>query len=159
MAAGSTSPQTLTVTNTGTAAVTISQATVTGAGFSVVGGIASVTIPASQNHSFQVQFAPTTAGSVSGSITISSDATNSPLAISLSGTGMAALAITAQPESQSVVTGKTATFSVVATGTGTSVLSVEEERSGNQRRDGGVLYDSGDDGLRQRRAIHSGRHR
>jgi hypothetical protein len=116
---GSSSPQTLTLNNTGTAAVTISQATVTGAGFSVVGGMSSVSIPAGQNHAFQVQFAPKSAGSVSGSVSIVSDATDSSLAVSLSGTGMTALAITAQPASQSVTAGQTATFSVGATGTGT----------------------------------------
>src|ERR1700674_4087828 len=100
--AGSSSPQTLTLTNTGTAGVTISQATVSGAGFSVVGGMSSVSIAASQNHAFQVQFAPTGVGSVSGSVSIVSDATDSPLAISLRGTGMTALAITSQPGSQSV---------------------------------------------------------
>ncbi len=117
--AGSSSPQTLTLTNTGTAAVTISQATVSGAGFSVVGGMSSVSIAAGQNHAFQVQFAPTGAGNVSGSVSIASDATDSPLAISLSGTGMTALAITAQPEGQSVTAGQAATFSVKATGSGT----------------------------------------
>src|SRR6202521_2263944 len=119
VAMGSSSPQTLTLNNTGTAAVTISQATVTGAGFSVVGGMSSVSIPAGQNHAFQVQFAPKSAGSVSGSVSIVSDATDSSLAVSLSGTGMTALAITGQPASQSVTAGQTATFSVAATGTGT----------------------------------------
>ena len=119
VAAGSNSPQTLTLTNTGTAAVTISQATVTGAGFSVVGGMSSVSIAAGQNQAFQFQFAPKTPGSVSGSVSIVSDATNSPLAVSLSGTGMAALAITTQPANQSVTAGQTATFSVAASGTGT----------------------------------------
>jgi hypothetical protein len=116
---GSSSPQTLTLTNTGTAAVTISQATVSGVGFSVVGGMSSVSIPAGQNHAFQVEFAPTNSGSASGSVSIASDATDPTLAISLSGTGMAGLAITTQPESQSVTAGQTATFSVVATGPGT----------------------------------------
>ena len=117
--AGTSSPLTLTLTNTGTGAVTISQATVTGAGFSVVGEMSTVSIAGGQNHAFQVQFAPTTTGSVTGGISIVSDATDSPLAVSLSGTGMAGLAITAQPESQSVTAGQTATFSVKATGTGT----------------------------------------
>src|SRR5271165_3671545 len=88
--AGSNGAQTLTLSNTGTATVTISQAAITGAGFSVVGGMASVAIAAGQNHAFQIQFAPAAPGPVSGAIAISSDATNSPLAISLSGTGMAA---------------------------------------------------------------------
>src|SRR6202790_2959984 len=94
VAPGASSPQTLTVTNTGTSAVTISQATVTGAGFSIVGGMSSVSIAAGQNQIFQVQFAPKSAGSVSGSISVASDATNSPLAISLSGNGMTTLGIT-----------------------------------------------------------------
>ena len=119
VATGSTSPQTLTLSNTGTATVNISQATVTGAGFSVVGGMNSVSIAAGQNQSFQVQFAPKSSGSVSGNISIASDATNSPLTISLSGAGTTALAITAQPESQSVKVGQAANFSVTATGSGT----------------------------------------
>ena len=128
VAAGSSSPQNLTLTNTGTAAVTISQATVTGASFSVVGGMSSVSIAAGQNHAFQVQFAPTAPGSVTGGISIASDATDSPLAVSLSGTGTTALAITTQPESQSVTVGQAATFSVVATGTGT--LTYQWKKSG-----------------------------
>ena len=119
VAAGSSSPQTLTLTNTGTAAVTITQATVTGAGFNVVGGMSSVSIAAGQNHAFQIEFAPSGAGNASGSVSISSDATDPTLAISLSGTGMSALAVTTQPESQSVTAGQSATFSVVAKGSGT----------------------------------------
>src|ERR1700675_2694095 len=126
--AGSSSPQTLTLTNKGTAAVTISQATVTGAGFSVMGGMSSVSIAAGQNQAFQVQLAPKSAGSVSGSISIASDATNTPLAVSLSGTGTTTLVITAQPESQSVKVGQGANFSVVATGTGT--LAYQWKRDG-----------------------------
>src|SRR5882672_11955144 len=90
---GTSTAQTLTLTNTGTATVTISQATITGSGFSVVGGMSSVSIGAGQNHGFQVQFAPQTAGNVSGSMAITSDAANSPLAVSLSGTGMTPLSI------------------------------------------------------------------
>jgi hypothetical protein len=126
--AGSSSPQTLTLTNKGTAAITISQATVTGAGFSVMGGMSSVSIAAGQNQAFQIQFAPKSAGSVSGSISIASDATNSPLAVSLSGTGTTTLAISGQPENQSVKAGQGANFSVVAMGTG--ALTYQWKRDG-----------------------------
>jgi len=128
VAVGSSSPQTLTLTNSGTAAVTISQASVTGAGFSIVGGMSSVSMAAGQTQAFQVQFAPKAAGSVSGSISIASDATDSSLAVSLSGTGTTTLAITAQPANQSVVVGHTATFSVVATGAG--ALAYQWKKSG-----------------------------
>ncbi len=119
VATGTSSPQTLTLTNTGSAAITISQATVTGPGFSVVGGMSSVSIAAGQNHAFQIEFTPSGAGNASGIVAISSDATDPTLAISLSGAGMSTLAITTQPESQSVIAGQNATFSVVAAGSGT----------------------------------------
>jgi hypothetical protein len=90
--------------------------------------MSSVAIAAGQNHAFQVQFAPTAAGSVSGGISIASDATNSPLVISLSGTGTAALAITAQPASLTVTAGQSATFSVVATGSGS--ITYQWKKSG-----------------------------
>jgi hypothetical protein len=90
--------------------------------------MSSVSIAAGKNQAFQVQFAPKSAGSVSGSISIASDAANSPLTVSLSGTGTAALAITSQPESQSVKAGQSADFTVVATGTGT--LSYQWKKNG-----------------------------
>ena len=116
---GSSSAQTLTLTNTSTGKITIAQAIVTGAGFSVVGGMASVTIASGQNQSFQVQFAPAASGAVTGAIAISSNASDPALTIALSGTGTAALAISSQPASQSVVAGQSATFAVVAAGSGT----------------------------------------
>ncbi|HEV2523141.1 MAG TPA: choice-of-anchor D domain-containing protein, partial [Candidatus Acidoferrales bacterium] len=116
---GSNSSQNLTLTNTGTASLTISQATVTGSGFNIAGGMSSMSIAAGQNHTIQVQFAPASPGNVAGSIVIASDATDSSLGISLSGNGIASVSITTQPASQSVTAGQTATFSVVATGSGT----------------------------------------
>ncbi len=125
---GSSSPQTLTLSNSGTSAIAISQATVTGTGFSVVGGMNSVSIPGGQNQQFQLQFAPKSAGAVSGSLAITSNATNASMSITLSGTGVAGLAITSQPENQSVTAGQTATFSVTASGSGT--LSYQWKKGG-----------------------------
>ncbi|MGD0905956.1 MAG: immunoglobulin domain-containing protein [Candidatus Acidiferrales bacterium] len=119
VAVGSSTSQMLMLTNTGTATVNISQASVTGTGFSVAGGMSSVSIPAGQNQTFQIQFAPKSTGTAAGSIAMTSDASNSPLAISLSGNGMTDVAIATQPANQSVVAGQTATFSVMASGSGT----------------------------------------
>ncbi len=116
---GASSSQTLTLTNTGSAAVTISAGTITGAGFSVTGGIASTSMGAGQSQSYQVQFAPASTGSATGNISIVSNATNSPLAISLSGAGIAPIMIATQPASESVVAGQSASFAVAASGTGT----------------------------------------
>jgi fibronectin type 3 domain-containing protein len=69
--------------------VTISQINLSGAGYSMTGGSAPVTLTPSQNLTLSIQFSPTTAGAASGSVTIVSNATGSPATISLSGTGVA----------------------------------------------------------------------
>jgi hypothetical protein len=128
VAVGSSTSQTLMMTNTGTATVNISQANITGTGFSIVGGMSAVSIPAGQNQPFQIQFAPKSTGTVIGSLAVASDASNSPMAISLSGNGMSDVAISTPPANQSVVAGQTANFSVIATGTGT--LSYQWAKNG-----------------------------
>jgi hypothetical protein len=85
----SSATQNVTITNTGNANVTISQINLSGAGYSMTGGGAPVTIIPSQNLILTVQFSPTTAGAASGTISIVSNASGSPAAVSLSGTGVA----------------------------------------------------------------------
>ena len=68
----------MTITNTGTASVTISAGSVTGAGISLSG----LTIPehfsgGSKHEAVSIKFAPTVAGVVTGSLNITSNATNS----------------------------------------------------------------------------------
>jgi hypothetical protein len=86
---GNSNSQTITVTNGGTANLVISQGTVTGSGFHLSGLSAPLTIPAGSNATFNAVFTPTGAGTVAGSISLSSDAPNSPYVIGLSGTGVA----------------------------------------------------------------------
>jgi Abnormal spindle-like microcephaly-assoc'd, ASPM-SPD-2-Hydin/HYDIN/CFA65/VesB-like, Ig-like domain len=86
---GSSASQTVTLTNTGNADVAVSQISVTGTGFALSGAGTSVTVPVGMNFSFSVQFSPSSAGSDTGSVSISSNATGSPAAIALSGTGVA----------------------------------------------------------------------
>src|SRR5260370_35026823 len=87
IATGSKSSQTLTLTNTGTVSIMISNAAVSGAGFNVVGGISSVSIAAGKNHALQIQFAPQAAGNVGGSLVVASDATDSTQSFSFRGPG------------------------------------------------------------------------
>ncbi|MGA9885269.1 MAG: choice-of-anchor D domain-containing protein [Candidatus Acidiferrales bacterium] len=84
---GSSNTLNVSMTNTGTATVNISQAAISGAAFSVVGGNPSSTIPAGQSSTVQIRFAPQSAGAATGSLTVTSDAADSPMAISLAGTG------------------------------------------------------------------------
>ena len=89
---GTSSPtQNVTITNTGNSNVAISQISLTGAGYSMTGGSAPVTLSPSQSITLVVQFSPTTVGAPSASITVVSNATGSPATISLSGTGVAPL--------------------------------------------------------------------
>ena len=79
--------QSVTLTNTGNAAVSISQVNVTGTGFTLNGSAPLLTLSAGQTASFSVTFTPTVTGSASGSASVVSTAANSPLSISLSGSG------------------------------------------------------------------------
>jgi len=84
------STQSVTLTSTGTTPVTLNSAAITGTGFSIVGGSFPVTLNPNQSVTLQVQFNPTTTGSVSGQLSISSDSTSgSPTTVALSGTGAA----------------------------------------------------------------------
>jgi invasion protein IalB len=85
----SSAPQNVAITNTGNSNVTISQINLSVAGYSMTGGSAPVTLTPSQNLTLSVQFSPTAAVTVNGSISIVSNATGSPAMVSLSGTGVA----------------------------------------------------------------------
>ena len=84
----SSASQNVTITDTGNANVTISQITLNGSAYSMTGGSAPVTLTPSQNLILASQFDPTVTGSVSGSISMVSNATGSPATVSLSGTGV-----------------------------------------------------------------------
>ena len=81
--------QTVTLTNVGSAAVTISQISVAGAGFTAGGSASGVTVSPSQSVTVTATFAPPTTGNFNGTLTVNSNATNAPLTIALSGTGSA----------------------------------------------------------------------
>jgi hypothetical protein len=84
----------LTLSSSGTAAVTVNSAMLTGAGFSVSGSTFPLTLNPNQSAALTLQFAPTTAGSVAGQLTLASNSSNgSSTAIGLSGTGTATTAV------------------------------------------------------------------
>jgi hypothetical protein len=85
----SSATQNVTITSTGNSSVAISQINLVGAGYTMTGGSAPVTLTPTQSITLVVQFSPTTAVSIPGSITVVSSATGSPATITLSGTGVA----------------------------------------------------------------------
>lgn len=85
----SSSSQSVLLTNTGNSSVTISNVSVAGSGFNAGGGLSGVTLSPGQNATLTATFAPAAAGSVTGGIMVTSNASNSPAMIALSGTGVA----------------------------------------------------------------------
>jgi hypothetical protein len=84
----STATQSLILSSTGTAAVTISAVTAAGTGFTVSGCTLPLTLNPTQTATLSVELEPTTAGTYSGSLTITSNSsTGSSIVITLTGTG------------------------------------------------------------------------
>jgi hypothetical protein len=127
---GQSQTQTETLQNTGGVNVTISQASASGTGFSISGITLPVTLAPGQGTSFSVKFAPQSAGSFSGSISITSDGSNPNLTIGLSGTAVAptqnTLSVTTPIAVGNVVVGTsgTATGTLTASGGTVTVSSV-----------------------------------
>ena len=85
--------QSVTLTSSGTASVTVSAATVTGTGFTVSGASFPLTLSPNQTATLSIEFDPTAAGAASGSLTLSSNSsTGSSSVIALTGTGETASA-------------------------------------------------------------------
>jgi len=88
---GSAEKLAVTLKNTGNSNVTISGVSMTGVGASSFGcALSGSTIAPGQTATLNVTFAPTSAQLLNGSVKISSNATNSPSVIALSGTGVSA---------------------------------------------------------------------
>src|SRR5207302_453572 len=84
---GSTGVQNLTLTNSGSANLTIAQASFTGAGFSISGLTFPLTLPPGQSSTLSVHFAPTATGSVSGDRTSVVEAKSAPMTVCRAGRG------------------------------------------------------------------------
>src|SRR5580700_12120052 len=87
---GASKTLTMTLSNNGTASVTVSSASISSQYFSFSAPSLPVTIPAGQGISVSLVFSPNAAGTFNATVSIISNATNSPATFSLSGTGAAA---------------------------------------------------------------------
>lgn len=85
---GNSNSQTVTLTNTSTGTLSISKVAVTGPGFSASGVALPLSLAAGNQISLKVTFTPTSMGAATGSITITSNASNPNLTVALSGVGM-----------------------------------------------------------------------
>jgi hypothetical protein len=147
VAIGSKSSQVVTITNSGSGPFTIVQAAVSGQGFGINAPTLPLTLTVGQSAHFTTIFAPTAIGSTSGSVLITKTQTTTAqlssgsgsstapsvstqqATIAMAGTGVSpSPSITAQPASQTVTAGQTATFSV--TSSGAAPLSYQWSKNG-----------------------------
>jgi hypothetical protein len=83
-----TGSQTVTLTNSGSASVTIDNISVSGAGFDCQGSVAGTTLSPNQSVGVRTWFTPAVSGTSTGTLTITSNASNSPsITVALSGSG------------------------------------------------------------------------
>jgi hypothetical protein len=123
-----------TVKNTGGSTVTISSASLGNAAYSISGLTLPAVVAAGQSITFTVKFAPSAAGSASSNLTLTSDAANSPLTIPLSGTGVTAGSLSANPTSLafgSVQIGSHASLSETVKNSGGSTVTISSASVGN----------------------------
>jgi hypothetical protein len=127
---GQSKSQTFTVTNTGTLALALTQLTASGGGYSVSGLATPATIASGSNATFSVLFAPRTAGSLAGTVSLVSNAPNSPNVLSLMGTGTAAsVTLSASPTSVSftnVRAGSSSSKSVTILNSGNTSVTLSQ---------------------------------
>ncbi|MGA9963720.1 MAG: choice-of-anchor D domain-containing protein [Terriglobales bacterium] len=126
---GNSQTQAVSLTNSGGTSVTVSQATTQGSGFTVSGLTLPVTLPAGWSTSFSATFAPQSAGTANGNIAFASNASNSTLNLSLSGSGMASGSLSPTPPSLSfgnVQTGSNQSLPVTLTNSGGSSVTITQ---------------------------------
>jgi len=122
--------QTVTLTNTGTAALSITSIAVTGASASsfVFANSCGTSLAVGANCTFHGHFAPTKAGAITAAITITDSASTSPQTIALSGTGLSSAPVTLSATSlvfpATAVGSSSASDYVTMTNTGTAALTI-----------------------------------
>ena len=138
---GNSQTQSVTVTNTGGSSVGVTQAAVSGTGFTM-SGFSPQTLAAGQSMTLSVGFTANSAGSASGALSVSSNATNSSFSVALSGSGTSAVGqLTATPASVAfgtVSVGSSSSQSGVLSASGASVTVSSASSSSSQFTIGGL---------------------
>ena len=117
------------LTNSGGSSLTVSQASVSGSGFSVSGLNLPLTLAAGQSAAYSVTFNPQSGGSASGTLSFASDASNGVLAVPLTASAAAAGALASSPSSLNFGAGQVGTpqtLSETLTNTGGSSLTITQ---------------------------------
>lgn len=130
--------QTVTVTSTGTAALHVGAVTISGLPFVLVGNTCTAPLAPSETCAIEVRFDPIATGMAIGTLTIGSNAADSPHTVSLSGTGIA-------PPAPGVILSTTGlSFGDQQTGTTSAARPVTLTNSGTAPLAIGEIAASGD---------------
>jgi hypothetical protein len=125
---GSPVSQTIQLTNGGTASGTVNSVSASGAGFSVSGLTTPQTLTPGQSVTFTAEFNPPGSGAKSGSISVATSSSSSPLEVSLSGTGVTSTILLTPSATSlsfgSVKEGTTVTKQVSLQNTGTADVDI-----------------------------------
>jgi len=126
--------QSETLTNSGGATVTISQAKVSGTGFGITGLTLPLTLNPGQSFTFGATFMPASGGNFNGSILVVSDASDANVTITLAGTATVSGQLAVSPATLSFGTvtvgqSKSLTASLTATGSSITVSSANMSTS------------------------------
>lgn len=141
---GSSTSQTVTLTSSGTGALTISAASVSGSGFKMTQPTLPATLNPGSSLTIALQFAPTAAGSASGQLSIASNSsTGSATSVALTGTGVAPITIGVSPTSASVTAGATQQFTSSVSGSSNTSVSWSVSGSGCSGSSCGTISSTG----------------
>jgi hypothetical protein len=124
---GSSGSASIQLKNTGTASVKISAVSITGSDFTSSALTLPLTLTPNQAATLTTTFKPTASGSFAGGITVTSNATDSPSQIALSGAGAASGALAATPSPVAfgtVPTGATTTQTIHLENSGSAAVTV-----------------------------------
>ena len=142
-----------TLTNSSSNPLKLSGVTVTGSAFARTGGTCAMSFPATLSAgascTLQVGFAPTVAGAQTGSLSVATNGTGSPYALTLSGQGLTAGFLSLDAPTLTQTAGAvTLSFKVLRTGGSTGAITthyrLSEANSGAVLAEGAVLLANGE---------------
>jgi len=117
---GTSQSQTVTLGNTSNSTVNVTDATVTGTGFSTSGLTTPLALSPGQSATFSVAFAPQAAGAVTGNLELVNDGSTGAVNVALSGTGGTSAAVQLQVTPSTINVGN---VTVGTSGTQTGTLT------------------------------------
>ncbi len=130
VAVGGKASQSITISNGSGSSVTISKAASAAGGVSVSGATLPLVIPAGQQSTFDVVFAPKTPGALSGDVSVTTSASSTPNTVTLSGTAMAATALLTSSAPSlnfgNVTVGKASSLPITLTNAGNSDVTISK---------------------------------